>query len=287
MLEQNLVPLVEVYQQNIALIFSDFLKSQNMASDVKQTDKGYVILCEETSVEHAKALFEEFVQNPQHKRYQNAAWSQGQVTELDNSQDNLFVTFKQNFLAHAGPVTLVIFIACWLIYGSSVLGFAMDMFNSLKFYTSFSIEQVMSQPHRLLTPALFHFSLVHIAFNTMWWWQLGGAIEKEQGVKQLLVVFFVSALVSNVSQYLVSGPNFGGLSGVVYAVVGYVWFMGYLMPNKGLYLSKPVIGMLLIWLVLGFVDLLPVNVANTAHLTGLISGCALALFYSFRHKKRQ
>ncbi|QOL26476.1 rhomboid family intramembrane serine protease GlpG [Thalassotalea sp. LPB0316] len=287
MSDHGLTPLVEVNQQNIALIFCDYLKAQEIRAEVISSEAGYVICCQPDAIGQARELFEVFIQNPYDKRYQKAAWHQGQVTELDDNQDNLLTVFKNNFLAHAGPTTLTVFIACWAVYGLSVFGFAMDMFNSLKFYSDFSWSEVIIQPHRLITPALFHFSLLHIAFNTMWWWQLGGAIEKEQGVQHLLLIFIISAVVSNVSQFLVSGPNFGGLSGVVYAVVGYVWFMGYLMPEKGLQLSKPVIGMLLVWLVLGFVDLLPVNVANTAHLTGLISGCVLALLYVNWHKKRQ
>ena len=54
------------------------------------------------------------------------------------------------------------------------------------------------------------------------------------------------------------------------ALVGYVWWYSWLAPGKGLYLSKPVIGFLLFWLVLGFVGVLPVNMANTAHLLGII-----------------
>lgn len=285
MINAELTPLVEVNQQSIALVFCDYLKSKQIAAQVEQSDKGYVILCHRELLNDAKALFEEFIQNPHHEKYQQAAWHQGKVTELNDSNDNLLTVFKRNFLAHAGVVTLTVFIACWIVYGFSVFGFAMDMFNSLKFYSSLSFESVLSAPHRIVTPALFHFSLLHIAFNTMWWWQLGGAIEKVQGIRHLVLVFFVSAIVSNVSQFYVSGPNFGGLSGVVYAVVGYVWWMGYLMPEKGLNLSKPVIGMLLVWLVLGFVDLLPVNVANTAHLTGLLSGCFLAYLYSLKHKQ--
>ena len=112
----------------------------------------------------------------------------------------------------------------------------------------------------------------------MWWWQLGGSIEKTLGKAALINILFISAIVSNVGQFLVSGANFGGLSGVVYALVGFVWWFGYLAPERGLSLSKPIVGFLLFWLVLGFVDLLPVNVANTAHLLGLVSGCLFALF---------
>ena len=98
------------------------------------------------------------------------------------------------------------------------------------------------------------------------------------GKATLINLLLLSAIVSNLGQYLVSGANFGGLSGVVYALVGFVWWFGYLAPERGLSLSKPLVGFLLFWLVLGFADLLPVNVANTAHLLGLLSGCFLALF---------
>ena len=122
-------------------------------------------------------------------------------------------------------------------------------------------------------------------FNTMWWWQLGGCIEKSLGRITLVNLFLVSAIASNLGQFMVSGPYFGGLSGVVYALVGFIWWLGWLAPEKGLSLSKPIIGFLLFWLVLGFVDLLPVNTANTAHLLGLISGCLMALLTVKADKK--
>ena len=119
----------------------------------------------------------------------------------------------------------------------------------------------------------------------MWWWQLGGSIEQVTGKFSLINLFVVSALVSNVGQFMVDGPSFGGLSGVVYALVGYVWWLGWLMPEKGLSLSKPIIGFMLFWLLLGYTSLMPINVANTAHLLGLLSGCMLAYLQALKAKK--
>ncbi len=87
-----------------------------------------------------------------------------------------------------------------------------------------------------------------------------------------------SAAASNVAQLVVSGPNFGGLSGVVYALVGCVWWLGWLKPAWGLSLPKPIVGFLLVWLVVGYLDVLPVSMANTAHTVGLICGCLFAWF---------
>jgi len=175
-------------------------------------------------------------------------------------------------------VTLMVFSLCWLVFISSLLGWQRAIFNSIQFYHQLGVTTFIDEPWRLLGPAFFHFTWLHIVFNTMWWWQLGGSIERVLGKGALVNLFLVSAVVSNVGQFIVSGPNFGGLSGVVYGLVGYVWWYGWLAPERGLSVSKPIIGILLFWLLLGFADALPINMANTAHLLGLVSGCALAWF---------
>ena len=88
----------------------------------------------------------------------------------------------------------------------------------------------------------------------------------------------ITAVVSNLAQLIAVGPNFGGLSGVVYGVLGFVWFIGWLRPSWGIDLPKPVIGFMLLWLILGYADILWVNMANAAHTAGLVSGCAIAWF---------
>ena len=40
--------------------------------------------------------------------------------------------------------------------------------------------------------ALLHFSLLHILFNLMWFWYLGGAVEKRLGSGKLLVIALIS-----------------------------------------------------------------------------------------------
>ena len=74
---------------------------------------------------------------------------------------------------------------------------------------------------RYFTHALMHFSVMHILFNLLWWWYLGGAVEKRLGSGKLIVITLISALLSGYVQHKFSGPWFGGLSGVVYALMGY------------------------------------------------------------------
>ncbi|GAA0813010.1 rhomboid family intramembrane serine protease GlpG [Colwellia sp. D2M02] len=275
-----LVSLVEVKAHNIALLFANYLTSLDIIAKVVEADSGFIIYCEQAKLAQAQHEFEQFIKQPYAQKYQQAAWQSGEVVSVRNGEASLLDTFKQSFLAHAGMVTLSVFAICWAVFIASSVSptWAQSLFKALQFYPQLSIDAFIAQPLRVLGPAFFHFSLLHIVFNTMWWWQLGGSIEKTLGKGTLINLLLLSAIVSNLGQYLVSGPNFGGLSGVVYALVGFVWWYGYLAPEKGLSLSKPIVGFLLFWLILGFVDLLPVNVANTAHLLGLLSGCFLAVF---------
>ncbi len=279
-------PLVSLSQHNIALLFSNYLNSQAISSRVEKDPQGFVVLCQSEHLAQAKILFEEFIKIPFADKYQQAAWQQGEITEVINNGTSLTEQFKTQFLAHAGVVTLTIFILCWLIFFASLMGFAQTIFNDIQFFPVFSIAALMTEPWRLIGPAFFHFSWLHIAFNSMWWWQLGGEIENKLNKTTLLNVFFISAIASNVGQYLASGANFGGLSGVVYGLVGFIWWLGYLAPEKDLSLPKPLVGILLLWMLLGFAEILPMNMANTAHLLGLVSGCLLAVFYAkviYRH----
>jgi GlpG protein len=282
----DLIPLVKVSQHNIALLFAHYLTSVNIHSKVEQEDGEYIILCQMSELDHAKDIFAEFIADPYQEKYQQAAWNSGEVADVNDNSPSLITSFKKQFFAHAGWVTLTVFALCWLVFIASVLGLARPAFQLLHFYPELTLDAFFESPLRLLGPALFHFSWLHIVFNTMWWWQLGGSVERILGKGALINLFLITALFSNLGQFIVTGPNFGGLSGVVYGLVGYVWWYGWLAPEKGLMISKPIIGFLLFWLVLGYVDVLPVNMANTAHLLGLVSGCLLAAVNIFLMKRR-
>ena len=274
-------PFVNVHQKGVAIIFTNYLKTIGIETDIApakddhQQIDGWTIFCSLRNIEQAKIEFEQFSRMPNHPRYQQSSWESGHSIKLTKNsafRDEI----KQNFFAQAGKFTIAIFAICWAVFLLTSLYFD-STFAALKFNQQGDISQTLSEPWRLLTPALVHFSLIHIAFNTMWWWQLGGQIEKVLGVRTIATLFIVSALLSNISQFYVSGFNFGGLSGVVYATVGFVWWYGYLRPGKGIYLSNSIVGFMLVWLLLGFTEFMPISVANTAHLVGLISGIALAI----------
>ena len=75
-------------------------------------------------------------------------------------------------------------------------------------------------------------------------------------------------------QVTTAGPNFGGMSGVVYGLIGYAWIRGKLNPASGIGLDQRSLIFSLVWLVACFTGVLGA-VANYAHLGGLILGMAL------------
>lgn len=135
---------------------------------------------------------------------------------------------------------------------------------------------------RLITPAFLHFGIFHVLFNSLWMWDLGRRLEYLMGPWQFLLFFVITAVAANVAQYLWSGSaNFGGMSGVVYALVGFIAVRQRLAPHPLVAVPSALIGFMLFWLVLcmtGAVDYFIAGaVANAAHVGGLIAGCIYAL----------
>ena len=132
---------------------------------------------------------------------------------------------------------------------------------------------------RLFTPALIHFGIMHIAFNMLWLYQLGSAIEQRQSIKRMATLVIIISVLSNLAQFLWSGPMFGGMSGVVYGLLAYLWVQGKYNPRAGLGLEQNIAVMMLIWFVVCWMGLVG-NIANMAHTIGLVCGALLGLIYS-------
>lgn len=124
---------------------------------------------------------------------------------------------------------------------------------------------------RLVTPAFIHFGVVHILFNMMWLRSMGMAIEFVRGTRRFLGIVLITAVVSHTAQFVWSGPAFGGMSGVVYGLIGYVWMRGRTMPQMGLGLTPNQVVYAILWLVLCMGGAFG-PIANAAHLGGFIAG---------------
>jgi GlpG protein len=129
---------------------------------------------------------------------------------------------------------------------------------------------------RLWTPALVHFSALHLVFNSLWLWEFGRRIEGQEGSGRLLEGLLWLAPASALAQYAVGAhPLFGGLSGVVYGLLGYLVVVQRLRPRRA-YRLPPALPVLLIGLLAlmatGVTEPFGLAVANGAHLGGLLAG---------------
>ncbi|KEF32891.1 GlpG protein (membrane protein of glp regulon) [Marinobacter nitratireducens] len=143
------------------------------------------------------------------------------------------------------------------------------------------------QVWRLITPDFLHFSWSHILFNSVMLWFLGSQIEWFDGRGRLLVLFLITSVFSNSLQYLVSGPLFGGLSGVVYGILGYCWLSQRQHPR--FQFPPALITFAVVWMVIGFTPLPEViglgRMANEAHLGGFVAGLVCALVLPARRRR--
>jgi membrane associated rhomboid family serine protease len=147
------------------------------------------------------------------------------------------------------PVTVLTLLAALVVAAVSNFGSDLSGVQRL-FYPGFypgadvglaSVWRILGQIDSLETlwrsfsPALLHFGAVHLVFNSLWLWHFGRMIESRQSSLLYFVVLLFLAFASNMAQYLWSlSANFGGLSGVVYGLLGYIWMWQTVRPRDTL-----------------------------------------------------
>ena len=142
---------------------------------------------------------------------------------------------------------------------------------------------------RLISPILIHFSFTHLAFNCLWIYVLGEKIERVDSKTVFVLLVIFSSICSNFLQYYwTSSSLFGGLSGVIYGLLGYCMILEMESDDERYELPPALYMFMIIWLLLGFFEVLDMfgfgKVANFAHLGGLISGMMFGMMYKYYKK---
>lgn len=133
---------------------------------------------------------------------------------------------------------------------------------------------------RLVTPIFLHFSVIHLLLDMGALYQLGCLIEIRRGTRTLAVLVLLSAVLSNLGQYLYTGlPMFGGMSGVDLALFGYAWMKGMYEPDSGLAMHRNTVLYMILFLMVTTLQTIPglPSIAHAAHLVGLTVGLLMGL----------
>ncbi len=140
---------------------------------------------------------------------------------------------------------------------------------------------------RFVTPMFLHGDTFHLAFNMLWIFFLGSAIERLQGSLFFLLLTLSTQIAGMMLQVMLPEADFMpealrgspfaiGASGAVYGLFGYLWIRPMIDPSYPIHMVPMNVVLMLGWLVACMTPLIP-NVANGAHLGGLLAGMLAAL----------
>jgi len=297
--------------ETVARVFGDYLFVQGVENQIEFIKgEGWGIwITEEEQIANASALLSRFRENPDDPQYHSQA-TQAETLRAERAKSEEAWRNRLRNRRHLfrpltgygfGPLTFVLIAISIVVFFRSRFGMDLEPIQSL-FISPFLIGDNYVPPDpslpeirhgqiwRLFTPMFIHWSWIHIICNMLWLRDLGSMIEGRQSSLHLLVIALVIAGLSNLGQFYMSGPSFGGMSGVVYGLLGYIWIRGRFDPASGLYLHSSTVTMMLIWFFLCIASnffpmaLMP-NIANTAHAVGLGTGMAWGYLSSLKYRK--
>lgn len=271
--------------------FSDYLLIEGIENHVEDEDGEWIIwIYSEDKTDRARDLFTQFQHDPtmidSEKVTQKAHKIRLEEKKEAAAYKKLMQKSRVKFQSASGigKITRILIIISGLVFLISGLG---SNWQNVKFLAIANYEivgnTVTFQPNlsdvfhgqlwRLITPIFIHGDILHILFNMFWLYYLGSQVENIQGIRVYLLLVLTIAIISNVCQFYVSGPMFGGMSGVNYGLLGYIWIRSKFDPLSGLNIENYLIVWMLLWFFLGLTGLVG-NVANTVHGVGLVVGMA-------------
>ncbi|MET8943245.1 rhomboid family intramembrane serine protease [Streptomyces sp. NPDC004542] len=138
------------------------------------------------------------------------------------------------------------------------------------------------QYYRLVTAMFLHGGYVHILFNMLSLWWIGGPLEAALGRARYLALYFTSGLAGSALTYMIAAPNQPslGASGAIFGLFGAT---AVLMRRLN-YDMRPIIALLVINLIFTFGFS---GIAWQAHIGGLVAGvaCGYAMVHAPRRRR--
>ncbi len=267
--------------------FADHLRARGIACSIDRDENGFrVWVHDDDHVADAKGELPQFLADPNHPRYHDA--SRRATARIREDLDRQKAA-RKNTVNLSEKWSLPAIEGCPLTLGLIAMSVVVAFFTGLDpkhndprvdqmwFSNDGTLQPILrGEVWRLIAPIFLHFNLMHLVFNMLGTRQFGMQIEFRLGTSKFLGIVLVIAILSNFFQFWFGGPWFGGMSGVVYGLFGFIWVKGKLEPDSGYFMPQQEVTMMLVWHVLCVVGVIP-GIANWAHGVGLVTGIAFAV----------
>jgi GlpG protein len=285
-----------------ARTFGDYLYVQGIETQVDPASKGgwEIWVINEQQVAQAEALLARFKEKPDDPEFTRKASGADALRKEEERRDaraaSVDLRRRWRILPAGLPSTTALVLIVFSVVATVLFYTGNTRVQQALSITPFSFSAAgpvfdralpeirQGQVWRLVTPIFLHFGILHILFNMMWMRDLGSMVERRENAVFFIGFVIAAAVCSNLGQFLVSGPAFGGMSGVNYALFGYAWMRSKFDPFSGYAMHKSVVFTMIAWFVLCYLGVLG-SVANTAHAVGLGLGIAWGFLHGAMRSK--
>lgn len=273
--------------------FADYLVTQGISAHAEFETSGWTVwVRDEDQIEQAKDELENFKRMPDDARYAGVSSKAQSIRQAEVQRRERVHRYTVEMRTQWKPgvgsarrcpavffmigVTFVVALLTSFSFDPQNKYFAMLQFRDPARPVAAGSDALVDirrgEVWRLVTPVFVHGDAIHFLFNMYWLFFLGGQYEHIRGTWRFLLFFFSAAVISILALGLVDTGIGGGMSGVNYALFGYVWMRSHYAPQEGFQLSRFTVILMVVWFFLCFV--MP-DIANGAHASGFAYGLIL------------
>lgn len=203
-------------------------------------------------------------------------------------------------------INLFVFLLMWESSGRTFAilarGFPEPVLVAYGAKLNYLINSPNNQWWRFITPMFVHIDVIHLLMNMFSLLMIGPFVEKLYGSAKFIVFWVVTGIAGSVGSYLTVRPSLAtgplgsfifmsrdvpaaGASGALFGLIGVLFVFGIKFRHELPEGFKRVFGtgllpIIFINLFIGFVG--RSFIGNSAHLSGLLAGAALAVFVDYR-----
>jgi len=144
-------------------------------------------------------------------------------------------------------------------------------------------DDIFIRPWIIITHMFLHGSGSHILYNMFALVMFGLILESIIGSKKFAIVYFTSGIIAALGSVFFYSATLGA-SGAIFGILGALAILRPKMTVFIGYIPMPMIIAAGVWVAIDLFGILfPTNVANVAHILGLLTGVAFGLYYRKRY----